>query len=173
MKVKVLQEIVNKRYRVDETFDKGIIWWGSTEITYSNYKIMINKDSKYKLTTKYELIDRECIDEFERYDMNYKVGDHMWYDNTEYTIKDVVDSGSEGIRIYLNKQRVVKEIGKEEAEKLLKDIKAYQDVLKEEYDVKLKTLDDEKIIKKDNNKSLIQKIKNYCIFKLGGSINEG
>lgn len=66
MKVKVLQEVVNKRYRVDETFDKRIIWWGSTEITYSNYKIMIDKDSKYKLTTKYELIDRECIDEFEK-----------------------------------------------------------------------------------------------------------
>lgn len=70
MKIKVLQEVVNKRYRVDETFDKGIIWWGSTEITYSNYKIMINKDSKYEETIRYELIDRECIDEFERYDMN-------------------------------------------------------------------------------------------------------
>ena len=97
----------------------------------------------------------------------------MWYDNTEYTIKEVVDSGSEGIRIYLNKQRVVKEIGKEETEKLLKDIKTYQDGLKEEYDVKLKTLDDEKITDKENNKSLIQKIKNYCIVKLGGSISEG
>ncbi|MBO3356148.1 hypothetical protein [Clostridium perfringens] len=173
MKVKVLQEVVNKRYYVDIAFDRGIIWWGSTEITYTNYKIMIDKDSKYKKTIKYELIDRECIDEFERYDMNYKVGDHMWYDNTEYTIKEVVDSGSEGIRIYLNKQRVVKEIGKEETEKLLKDIKIYQDELNEEYKEKIKTLNDEKIIKKDNNKSVIQKIKNYCIFKLGGSVNEG
>ena len=173
MKVKVLQEVVNKRYRVDETFDKGIIWWGSTEITYSNYKIMINKDSKYKLTTKYELIDRECIDEFERYDMNYKVGDHMWYDNTEYIIREVVDSGSEGIRIYLNKQRVVKEIGKEETEKLLKDIKIYQDELNEEYKAKIKTLNDEKMTDKEDNKSLIQRFKNYCIIKLGGSVNEG
>lgn len=173
MKIKVLQEVVNKRYRVDETFDKGIIWWGSTEITYSNYKIMINKDSKYEETIRYELIDRECIDEFERYDMNYKVGDHMWYDNTEYTIKEVVDSGSEGIRIYLNKQRLVKEIGREETENLLKDIKIYQDELNEEYKTKIKTLNNEKIIKKDNNKSLIQKFKNYCIIKLGGSVNEG
>ena len=173
MKVKVLQEVVNKRYRVDRVFDKGVFCWGSTEITYSNYKIMIDKDSKYKETIKYELIDRECIDEFERYDMNYKVGDHMWYDNTEYIIKEVVDSGSEGIRIYLNKQRVVKEIGKEETEKLLKDIKIYQDELNEEYKAKIKTLNDEKIIKKDNNKSLIQRFKKYCIIKLGGSVNEG
>ena len=172
MKVKVLQEIINKRYRIDITFDKGIIWWGSTEITYSNYKNMIDKDSKYKKTIKHELIDRECIDEFERYDMNYKVGDHMWYDNTEYTIKEVVDSGSEGIRIYLNKQRVAKEIGKEETEKLLKDIKIYQDKLKKEYDTKLKTLDDGKIADKENNKSLIRRFKNYCIVKLRGSINK-
>lgn len=167
VKVKVLQEVVNKRYRVDETFDKGIIWWGSTEITYSNYKTIIDKDSKYKLTTKYELIDRECIDEFERYDMNYKVGDHMWYDNNEYSIKEVVDSGSEGIRIYLDKQRVIEEIGREETENLLKDIKLYQDKLNEEYETKLKTLDDEKITDKENNKSFIQKFKNYCIVKLG------
>ncbi|MDM0660044.1 hypothetical protein QTH47_13040 [Clostridium perfringens] len=173
MKVKVLQEVVNKRHRADRVFDKGVFCWGSTEITYSNYKIMIDKDSKYKETIKYELIDRECIDEFERYDMNYKVGDHMWYDNTEYIIKKVIDLGSEGIRIYLNKQRVVKEIGKEETEKLLKDIKIYQDDLKEEYEVKLKTLDDEKTTDKENNKSLIQRFKNYCIIKLGGSVNEG
>lgn len=97
----------------------------------------------------------------------------VWYDNTEYTIKEVVDSGSEGIRIYLNKQRVVKEIGKEETEKLLKDIKIYQDELNEEYKTKIKTLNDEKITDKDNNKSLIQRFKNYCIVKLGGRINEG
>ncbi|WP_283695720.1 hypothetical protein [Clostridium perfringens] len=42
VKVKVLQEIVNKRYRIDGTFDKGIIWWGSTEITYSNYKELLH-----------------------------------------------------------------------------------------------------------------------------------
>ena len=173
MKVKVLQEVVNKRYRVDRVFDKGVFYWGSTEITYLNYKNVVDKNSKYKETTKYELIDRECIDEFERYDMNYKVGDYMWYDNTEYMIKNVIDSGSEGIRIYLNKQRVVKEIGKEETEKLLKDIKIYQDDLKEEYEVKLKTLDDEKTTDKENNKSLIQRFKNYCIIKLGGSVNEG
>lgn len=168
MKVKVLQEVVNKRYSVDRVFDKGVFYWGSTEITYSNYKTMIDKDSKYKETIKYELIDRECIDEFERYDMSYKVGDHMWYDNTEYIIKKVVDSGSEGIRVYLDKQKVVKEIGKKETENLLEDIKIYQDTLKEEYETKLKTLDNEKVADKGNNKSFIQKIKNYCIVKLGG-----
>lgn len=173
MKVKVLQEVVNKRYRVDRVFDKGVFCWGSTEITYSNYKTMIDKDSKYKETIKYELIDRECIDEFERYYMHYKIGDHIWYDNNEYSIKEVIDLGSEGIRIYLNKQRVVKEIGKEETEKLLKDIKIYQDELNEEYETKIKTLNNEKIIKKDNNKSLIQRFKNYCIIKLGGNVNEG
>lgn len=173
MKVKVLQEVVNKRYRVDRVFDKGVFCWGSTEITYSNYKSMVDKDSKYKKTIKYELIDRECIDEFERYDMNYKVGDYMWYDNTEYIIKKVVDSGSEGIRVYLDKQKVVKEIGKEETAKLLKDIKIYQDELNEEYKTKIETLNDEKITDKDNNKSLIQRFKNYCIIKLGGNVNEG
>ncbi len=173
MKVKVLQEVVNKRYHVDRIFDKGVFCWGSTEITYSNYKSMVDKDSKYKVVTRYELIDRECIDEFERYYMNYKVGDHIWYDNNEYFIKEVVDLGSEGIRIYLNKQRVIEEIGKKETENLLKDIKTYQDELKKEYETKSKTLDGEKIADKESNKSFIQKIKNYCIVKLGGSINEG
>lgn len=172
MKVKILQEVVNKRYCVDITFDRGIIWWGSTKITYSNYKTMIDKDSKYKLTTKYELIDRECIDEFERYDMNYKIGDFMWYDNKKYCIKEVVDAGSEGIRIYLNKQRVIEEINKEDSENLLEDIKIYQDELKEEYIKRLKTLENEKAIDKEKI-TLFQKLKNYCIVKLGGRINEG
>ena len=174
MKIRILQKVVSRKYSVHKIIDRDFIpyCYRVKEIT-SFDKLDINKDDIYELNVEYKPLNTECIDEFERYDMNYKVGDHMWYDNTEYTIKEVVDSGSEGIRIYLNKQRVVKEIGKEETEKLLKDIKIYQDELNEEYKEKIKTLNDEKIIKKDNNKSVIQKIKNYCIFKLGGSVNEG
>lgn len=160
MKIRVLQKVVSRKYSVHKIIDRDFIpyCYRVKEIT-SFDKFDINKDDIYELNVEYKPLNTECIDEFERLSVQYKCGDCMSYNNKRYHIKEIIDCGSKGINIYLDKPKIVEEIHKEKSKKLLEDIEKYQKEMRKE------------VIKQ--NITFIQKFKNYCIVKLGGSVNEG
>lgn len=159
MKVKVLQEVVNRKYSVHKIIDRDLPYFYKVKEITSFDKLDINKEDIYELNVEYEPLNTECIDEFERPNIQYKCGDCMSYNDKRYHIKEIIDCGSKGINIFLDKPRIVKEINKEKSKKLLENIEKYQKEIRKE------------VIKQ--NITLIQRFKNYCSVKLGGKIDEG
>lgn len=157
MKFKVLQEIVNKRYNVYERENHPL------------YKCFLDLDKYYFVDYEYELIDRELLCELEKYDIEYKIGDKIWIDDIPYPIKQIKYE-KQGIKLYIDKQRIVKEINKKESEELLKEIKIKQnDLINAKKEAETRCIEKEKeYIRNQYNqsktKNFIHKIKKY----LGG-----
>lgn len=122
VEIKIMQDLVNRRYYVGY----------NTMFEFKHYNgEAIIRDAPYNICCDDEIFDREVIDCINRSEMTYEAGQYYWYNDIPYRI-DKVSCDNEEYKIYLKKQRIVEEIGKDKAEELLKYIKAQQkSILKE------------------------------------------